>query len=88
MRLGQRINVLLLCSAILFLFSWLACLEGSAYDQSVCMIDLSLPPPVFGFEYWGEIGIMLGVFGLGLVVAIFLSVRNSADDEDSEGPVR
>jgi hypothetical protein len=88
MRLGRRITVLLLCSAILFLFSWLACHEGSAYDQSGCVLDLSLPPPVLGFEYWGESGIMLGVFGMGLVVAVFLSVRNSADDEDSEAPVR
>ena len=86
MQLGRRIAVLFLCSAFLFPISFLACREGAAHDQSgLCEIDISGPPPFLGFEHWTEMGIMLGVLAAGLFVAVFLSVRNSSDDADSEG---
>ena len=87
MQLGRRIAVLYLSGALLFLISFHACREGAAHDQSgLCMPDPFMPPPFLGFEYWSEVGIMLGVCAAGLFVAVFLSVRNSSDDADSEGP--
>jgi hypothetical protein len=49
------------------------------------MPDPFMPPPFLGFEYWTEVGVMLGVLATGLFAAVFVSVRNSSDDADSEG---
>ena len=87
MQLGRRIAILSLCSAVFSLISFFACREGAAHDQSgSCVIDFSAPPPFLGFEHWTEIGIVLGVVASGLLCAVFLSVRNSSDDADSQEP--
>lgn len=86
MQLRGRIVILLLCSAFLFPISFLACREGVAHDQTgLCELDISAPPPFLGFEYWTEVGVILGVLATGLVVAVFVTARNSSDDADSEG---
>ncbi len=84
MQLGRRIAILLSCAAFLFPISIAAGREGFAHDQSFFCEIVDLPPPFLGFEYWTETGFMLGVFATGLIVAAFLSVRNSSDDADSE----
>lgn len=33
------------------------------------MINIDLPPPALGFEYWTQVGIALAIVGSGLAVA-------------------
>lgn len=62
--------MLLLIAGMSGIASYKACREGDAHDQSgLCVIDFDAPPPMLGFEYWGEVGIAFGVFGSGVVVA-------------------
>jgi hypothetical protein len=61
----------LLFAAVFFgITSYKACQEGEAHDQSgLCMIDIHLPPPFLGFEYWTTVGIALGALTAGTIIA-------------------
>lgn len=59
--LNRTISLLFLMAILTAIASYAACSEGVEHDQSGCVIDLSLRPPFFGFEYWQQVGIALAL---------------------------
>jgi hypothetical protein len=79
MRLGLVTRNLLIVAGCFCLVAYSAGREGYAHDQSgLCVIDLSMPPPFLGFEYWSQVGIALAVVATGMVIAVVILWRNNS----------